>query len=73
MHEFTHILEFAHPEREFDFGEVGNELLSVGQRLRFEARYDGLRQRSPSDQPAFSAEVETLDSVFEDLLPGILN
>ncbi|NQV24037.1 MAG: hypothetical protein HQ518_06675, partial [Rhodopirellula sp.] len=33
MHEMTHVLEFANPDREFDFGEVGAELIAVGQRF----------------------------------------
>ena len=33
MHEMTHILESADPGREFDFGEFGAELITIGQRF----------------------------------------
>ena len=67
MHELTHVLEVAFPDREFRFGETGDEVLRIGQRFGTLANPPVVAISSDVD-----AEISVAEAVFADLTLPLL-
>lgn len=67
MHELTHVLEFAFPDRDFHFGEVGNETLAVGHRFGVGTPVTTSTSQSAETDGHAQPSLTLLDSVLADL------
>lgn len=72
MHELTHVLESARPDQEFQFGEVGQEFISVATRFRTPAELEKrlaliTRLRTTGLGGAQNDLYTEIDSVFQDI------
>lgn len=68
MHELTHVLERAFPQRDFRFGEVGGETLRVGHRFTVGDESPGFWDQLPVNTPQQAESFTDLDDAFEDLM-----
>lgn len=67
MHELTHVLEFAFPDREFHFGEVGDETLRVGHRSTLPTPVTSVADQTGETDGHVQSSFTLLDSVLADL------
>lgn len=67
MHELTHVLEFAFPDREFHFGEVGDETLRVGHRSTLPTPVTSAADHTDETDGHAQPSLTLLDSVLADL------
>jgi len=67
MHELTHVLEFAFPDRDFHFGEVGDETLGVGRRFGVDAHVTTAASQIDETDGHARDSLTLLDSVLADL------